>query len=83
MILHNMMQEVRIKNYTFQEKMEWENNNEDEEEVHSIFLNEENQVGDNTVHALHTCVAHMRSALEGITKYVELRGDLIEHIMWW
>ena len=83
MILHNMMQEVRIKNYTFQEKIEWENNNEDKEEVHSIFLNEENQVGDNTIHALHTCVAHMCSALEGITKYVELRGDLIEHIMWW
>ena len=80
-IIHNMTQEVQMTDYTFKDQMESENNNEEEEEVQSIFFNEENQVGDNIEHALHTRVAHMCSVLEDSTKHIQLRDDLMEHIM--
>ena len=79
-ILHNMTQEVRSDNYNFTDKVEWENNNDETGAVHSIFLEEGNQVGNDVGEALNARVAHMLSSIEDSTKHVELRDDLMEHI---
>ena len=79
-ILHNMTQEVRSDNYNFTDKVEWENNDEDTGDVHSIFLEEGNQVGNDIGEALSARVSHMSSSIEDSTKHVELRDDLMEHI---
>lgn len=74
-----------MENYVFHGEMEWDrNNNEDEEEVQTIFLNKENVVegGEGGLaQGLHARAAHMSSALEEHAKYVVLRGNLMEHVM--
>ena len=47
-------------------------------EVESIFLDNENQVGDDTAEALHPRIAHMCGSLEDSTKHVQLRNDLMQ-----
>ena len=80
-VLHNMTQEVRRDNYKFNDEMVWENDNEMETgEVESIFLDSENQVGDDTAEASHARIAHMCGSLEDSTKHCELRNDLMQHI---
>ena len=39
-ILHNMTQELQLENYLFHNEMEWEENNNEDEEVQTIFLRE-------------------------------------------
>ena len=74
-----MTQEVRRDNYKFNDEMEYETSNEMEtkEMVESIFLENDNHVGDNTAQALHVRVAHMCGLLEDSTKHVQLRNNLI------
>ena len=80
-VLHNMTQEVRRDNYKFNDEIEWENDNEMETgEVESIFLDSENQVGDDTAEALYAQIAHMCGSLEDSTKHCQLRADLMQHI---
>ena len=79
--LHNMTQEVRRDNFKFNDEIEWENMNEMETGVlESIFLDNENQVGDDTAEALYARIAHMCGLLEDSTKHVQLRADLMQHI---
>lgn len=82
-ILHNMTQEVRRDQYTFSDEMEVEEDGSEleNEAVESIFLEEENQVGEEAGEALRARVAHMCGSLEDATKHVELREDLMEHIL--
>ena len=52
--LHNMTQEVRRDNYNFSDDIEWENGNEMEtgEMMESLFLENNNQVGNYAAQAL-------------------------------
>ena len=76
-----MTQEVRREHYTFTDEVEWENNHDETGAVHSIFLEEGNQVGNLVGEALSARVAHMSSSIEDSTKHVALRDDLMGHIM--
>ena len=51
------------------------------EAVEPIFLAEDNQVGEEAGESLWKRVAHMCDSLEDATKHVELRNDLMEHIL--
>ena len=76
-----MTQEVRRDNFKFIDEIEWENGNKIETgEVESFFLDNDNQVGDDTAEALYARIAHMCGSLGDSTKHVQLRNDLMQHI---
>ena len=77
-----MTQEVRREHYSFSDELEFDENSSgrDNNTVHSIFAEEGNQVDAATEQVLVQRVAHLCNSLEDVTKHVELRDDLMEHI---
>ena len=70
-----------MKNYVFHDEIEWEENNCENKAVQNFFFVKTNLRGVGVAQALYARVAHMSSAIEERAKHVELRDNLMQHIM--
>ena len=80
-IIHNMTVEARHGQFSFLRTMDIAQEEVKEEAVvDSIFMDEENEVGQAAQAVLAARVAHMSLSIEDAAKHIDLMADLRQHI---